>query len=310
MKINMIHSYKIVHKNPVAVLLLAFFGVLVSYTSDAQLNPLGSMYYQNQYLANPAMAGSSDGLAVNLGYRKQWTSFPGAPATQYISGDYLFAEKAAAGVTVYNEKAGLMESTRILATYAYHLPLNTEGRKVYMGLSVGVQTDRIDMDALNGDIDDPSVARYNDRGAQFDGDFGIAYLDSKLTFQAVLPNMKAYLNQKEYDFVNRSLFFLAASYKFTVNSANEIGIEPKLVYRGIKGSDSVVDVGANLTFLDNVLNVYGIYHTTKNTTLGVGFKLKDMITITGAYSSASSTLGNATQGSFEAGLRISLLTKE
>ncbi len=29
---------------------------------QAQLNPMGAIYYQNQYLVNPAMAGSDRGL--------------------------------------------------------------------------------------------------------------------------------------------------------------------------------------------------------------------------------------------------------
>lgn len=48
----------------------------------AQLNPMGSIYYQNQFLANPAMAGLETGLNLNAAFKTQWTGVDGAPKIQ------------------------------------------------------------------------------------------------------------------------------------------------------------------------------------------------------------------------------------
>lgn len=45
----------------------------------AQLMNLQSIYYQNQYLANPSMGGLGKGLKVNLDYQQQLTGTPGSP---------------------------------------------------------------------------------------------------------------------------------------------------------------------------------------------------------------------------------------
>ncbi|WP_235524284.1 PorP/SprF family type IX secretion system membrane protein, partial [Pedobacter sp. Hv1] len=99
------------------VLLLLGLGT----TASAQLNPLGSQYYNNQYLINPAFAGMGQGLKLNAAYRKLWSGIPGSPLTQNITADYGFG-KVGVGLNVNNESAGLLRQTRAVASYAYHLP--------------------------------------------------------------------------------------------------------------------------------------------------------------------------------------------
>ena len=72
--------------------------LLITFNKEvkAQLHPMGAMYFQNQYLANPAMAGLESGLRADLAYRKQWSSIPGAPETQSITADYGSSKKAGA----------------------------------------------------------------------------------------------------------------------------------------------------------------------------------------------------------------------
>ena len=47
------------------VLALAFSASISN--STAQINPLGAQYFQNQYLANPAMAGYQSGMRFTDG---------------------------------------------------------------------------------------------------------------------------------------------------------------------------------------------------------------------------------------------------
>ena len=92
----------------VLALVLGLLGLAPA--SYAQLNPLGQAYFQNQYLANPAMAGLGEGLRVNAGYRQQWTSMPGSPSTQFLTGDYGFKNRVGLGANIYHEKAGLLHA--------------------------------------------------------------------------------------------------------------------------------------------------------------------------------------------------------
>jgi hypothetical protein len=43
--------------------------LIFSFNSYSQISLLDAQFFQNRYLANPAMAGLDGGLRVNLGYR-------------------------------------------------------------------------------------------------------------------------------------------------------------------------------------------------------------------------------------------------
>ncbi|WP_210490260.1 PorP/SprF family type IX secretion system membrane protein [Rufibacter aurantiacus] len=288
--------------------LLLFCCLALVEEGAAQINPLRAIYFQNQYLANPAMAGVTGGLRVNLHYRNQWGSISDAPTTEAITAEYGLGNKVGLGVNLGQTSEGLIKRSRAMATYSYHLPLNQGTRQLHFGLSAGVVNEQLDMDEMVGDVDDQTVARFNDQGPYVEGEVGVAYTDSKLTIQGSFPNIRAFLDKSlnENNTVNRSTYFAAASYKVTLGSG--VGVEPKVVYRGVKGFDDLLDAGANLSFMDNQFNVFGMYHSSKNVTFGFGADVKRRLALTGMYTTGSSALNSLTgmKGSFELGLRASL----
>lgn len=289
----------------VAVFLLAAF---IQTSVKAQLNPLATQYFQNQYLFNPAMAGIDDGLNINLSARKQWSSIPGAPTTQAISADYLLS-RAAFGVNVYADQSGLLKSTRAVATYAYHIPLGQNNQKLNFGVSAGILTQRVPLDQISGDAGDLSIARYNERQSSLDGDFGTSYTSNNLNVQFALPNLRSVFNQENYYAIDRSLYFSALSYKFNFGEAiNNILLEPKVVLRGVKGYTNILDVGANLMLANNQLSIQGMYHSTKSVTFGFGLN-KNAFSILAFYTTETASINNYTNGDFEISLRLHVLKK-
>lgn len=289
----------------VAVFLLATF---IQTSVKAQLNPLATQYFQNQYLFNPAMAGIDDGLNINLSARKQWSSIPGAPTTQAISADYLLS-RAAFGVNVYADQSGLLKSTRAVATYAYHIPLGQNNQKLNFGVSAGILTQRVPLDQISGDAGDLSIARYNERQSSLDGDFGTSYTSNNLNVQFALPNLRSVFNQENYYAIDRSLYFSAVSYKFNFGEAiNNILLEPKVVLRGVKGYTNILDVGANLMLANNQLSIQGMYHSTKSVTFGFGLN-KNAFSILAFYTTETASINNYTNGDFEISLRLHVLKK-
>lgn len=294
-------------RSVVAALLLVLFTIIQT-SVKAQLNPLSSQYFQNQYLFNPAMAGINDGLNINLSGRKQWSSIPGSPSTQAISADYLL-DRAAFGASVYAEQSGLLKSTRAVATYAYHIPLGQNNQKLNFGVSAGILTQRVPLDQVSGDAGDLSIARYNERQSYLDGDFGTSYTSNNLSVQFALPNLRSVFNQYNYYAVDRSLYFTAVSYKFDFGEAiNNISLEPKVAFRGVKGYTNILDAGANLSLANNQVSIQGIYHSTKSTTFGFGLN-KNAFSILAFYTTETSSLNNYTNGDFEISLRLHILNK-
>ncbi len=277
--------------------------------ASAQLNPMGAMYFQNQYLGNPAMAGTETGLDVNLGFRQQWSNIPGSPTIQTLTADYGVNSKVGLGLNIYNDKSGLFSRTRSVASFAYHLPLGGEAQHLSFGLSLGFMNERIINEDINGDPNDAVAGNYNDRDTYVDGDFGIAYSGSRFTFQAALPNMKSFFKKDiNGSSVDRSTFYSAASYKLTLSEGPQgFGLEPKVAYRGVKGMDNMIDAGANLTYGER-LNLFGMYHSSNSATFGIGMKYLSF-GINGMYSTATSALSNYANGNFEVSLSMRLKKK-
>lgn len=284
---------------------LCFLGIEVK----AQLNPLNSQYFFNPYQVNPAYAGHTNGLNVNLNYRKQWSNIPGAPSTQNITADYQL-NKVGLGINFFNEKAGSLQRTKAVATYAYHLPLNNESQRLNFGVSVGIMNERIDYSNVNGDLSDLTLSEFNDRGAQFDGDFGMAYTSNKLNVEAAIPNIRGLIKQNDDNQVDRSRFYAAASYKINTGlGANALEIEPKVAFRNIQGYKSIFDAGANLNFAGKLF-LMGMYHSTNSASFGAGINYKSSFSVMGFYTTETSALQGMANGTFEISLKATLFNNK
>lgn len=300
-------TYKIKNNRFGLTLCLSVIAILANtQKGKAQLNPMSSIYYQNQYLANPAMAGMDEGLILNAGYRKQWSSVPGSPQTQAITGEYGFDNRVGIGLIAYNDKAGLIRRTNVMGTYAYHLPLGSDGQRLNFGLSLGFTNERVNLTDVNGDYGDQLVGAFNQRETNIDGDFGMAYTTGRFTIQGAIPNMKTYFKKDvNYNTADRSVFYSAMSYKFySGESLDGVEIEPKVAFRGVKGHTNIVDVGTNVAIVEGALNFMGIWHSTKSVTFGIGMNYKKSFTFTGMYTTDTGALRGYSNGDFEIGVKL------
>lgn len=118
--------------------------ILGANAANAQLTEFQSMYFQNQYLANPAMAGLEKGLNLNIGYQRQWAPVPENPVLMNATMEYNSGNRASLGLNVSSDKAGLINRTKVMRTYAYHLPIGGNDQKINFGLSLGANFAAID----------------------------------------------------------------------------------------------------------------------------------------------------------------------
>lgn len=294
--------------------LLMVLATMIGNKATAQLSGLQSIYFMNQYLTNPAMAGLEKGLTLNMGYQQQWTTIPGAPKLQSFTADYNNGNRVGLGLNVNSDEAGLISRTRVMGTYAYHLQLNeANDQKLNFGLSLGINDTYIDYNKVAGDQGDASVQNYNQRNVYIDGDFGASYTSNKLTIQGALPNLKSLFGSTDGNnnlTVDRSTFFTALSYKMDVdNGISKFTLEPKLAYRGVKGFDNIFDVGANFDMTDYHFNLSALYHTNQSVTVATGFDLGQ----TGlffSYSNNTGPLSTYAQNTFEFGMKLKIWDKK
>lgn len=285
--------------------------------SQAQLDPFQSMYYQNRYLLNPALAGATSGLNVNTNYRQQWSVFPGTPKTELVTGDYAVTEKVGVGLNINDDQSGIIRTTKILGSYAYHLQLNNDNsRHLNFGLSLGINNSRVDWNKVSGDISDEEISVYNQLKPYIDGDLGIAYTDKSLLVSGMVPNLSStFLKASDSRFYADQLLFIGAvAYKYKIGMQadyNNITLEPMLAYRLVRGYQDIIDAGVNLAINNYGLNLQAMYHTSQNMTLGVGMDVKNVMLMFN-YNIETGPLSKFTNGVFEFGLKLHIdkLTKK
>jgi type IX secretion system PorP/SprF family membrane protein len=287
-------------------LVLITISIIITTSVKAQLNPLSSQYYTNQYLINPAFAGAGEGLMLNGAYRKLWSNVPGSPLIQNLTADYGF-NKVGLGLTVNNESAGLQRQTRVVGSYAYHLKLNDNNHQLHFGLSLGFMSQRLENADIYGNPNDPTVEQYNDRKTYLDGDFGVAYTSNKLNIQAAIPNLKSVLKKEVIKLDDVATFYTAVSYKIGISKGAEgLDVEPKVAYRGVKGFDNIWDAGVQFGIANKQVFLLAMYHSTRNATFGLGMDFKKKYLISGTYTTETSALSTYANGSFELNLRLNL----
>ena len=290
----------------VYLLPLALLGLTAA--SRAQLNPFQYMYYQDRYILNPALAGTDQGMTVNLGYRRQWNNLPGAPKTGILTAQYRAADKVGLGLNIQDDHSGLIHSTRVVGTYAYHLPLNGEQDHLSFGLSLGVNDSRVDYNEVVGDVSDEEIAQYNQLKPYIDGDFGAAYTGERLMISASLPNLKStFFKESDTRFdTDRLLMVTAISYKLDLsNPTGILTLEPLAGFRIIKGYKNIVDAGLNFTMHNYGLYLQTIYHSNETLGMGIGMDQKSYL-LNFSYNLETGRLRTLTHGAFELGLKLKL----
>lgn len=280
--------------------------MLAGTSVSAQLNPLAAQYFNNPYLGNPAHAGIDGGLDISMAYRRLWSGVPGTPEVQNLTATYGY-RRTGIGLNVNFDKAGLQRQTRIVGSYAYHLPLGGRGQALHFGVSLGAMNQRLSNGDISGSPDDPLAQQYNQRETYVDGDFGMAYTTERLKLEASLPNLNSLLKRSEIKLADVPTFYAAASYQLVLmDQLDGVVLEPKVAYRGVKGFDNILDVGANFSFADRQVLLMGMYHSSKSASFGVGLNYKRKYLLSGAYTTQTSALSSYTNGSFELGLKLYL----
>ncbi|HEY4194498.1 MAG TPA: PorP/SprF family type IX secretion system membrane protein [Mucilaginibacter sp.] len=312
------NKYKISISSFKSVLVTCLAMIMLSaMDANAQLTNIQSSFFQNPYLVNPAMAGMENALNLNMDYHQQWLGVPGSPRLTTFTADYNSGNKVGLGLNIYNDQAGLINRTRVMGTYAYHITLNEQGDKVNFGLSLGLNDAYINYSSIVGDPGDVNIPEFNKHGLYADGDLGVSYTSTKFNAQIAIPNLKRVLFKSADDDVDveASTFYAAISYKIALSNDfnySVFTIEPKMVYRGIQGYNNILDAGFNLyrdTFEDTYrLNVTGIYHSDNSATFGAGFDIHNFGLLV-SYTYNTGPLSTYANNTFELGINVKLKKK-
>ena len=126
---------------------------VLSLGAIAQQLPEFSQYIYNDYLLNPAIAGTKDYAPVTVSARMQWVGFNNAPTMQIGSIHGGVTKNVGLGFTVSNVIAGPTSSTSAQFAYAYRIKLSEKTKLSFgvapMIIQQSLQKDKMTLDEQN-----------------------------------------------------------------------------------------------------------------------------------------------------------------
>jgi type IX secretion system PorP/SprF family membrane protein len=218
----------------------------------------------NQYLINPAFAGSEGFTSFNLTARQQWLGFENAPMTQAISGQTRILKtsyvsksrsvkkrvkrkrpsgKIGIGGYLYNDQNGPIGRTGLELSYAYHMFI-ADGQ-LSLGLSLSAYQFRVNTDDLVTASEDRLLDEA--RGSMFipDGSVGVYYtylpfyigVSARNLFQAAVK-FGSDNSFSDYQQVRR--YYLTTGYRYDMD--NDFEIEPSILINTTESFNLQADV--------------------------------------------------------------------
>jgi type IX secretion system PorP/SprF family membrane protein len=267
----------------------------------AQQIPLYSQYQFNQYLYNPAVAGSEAGVEARLVQRFQWVGIIDAPRTFNVNAyGPLDGQKMGVGGMVYSDITGPTRRTGFMGSFAYHLQLNDEMR---LGFGLGIGFDQYVIDGTQVRLDqsdDPALQNYLGSSYEFNTKFGVYFYGENyyagISIPQLVPDRIHIFDSATNSAKLEDHYIVNGGYTFTLG--DNFAIEPALLMRWKTPVPVQFDISVWGYYREMIW--LGItYRTEDALSFGVGFDYNDMLMIGYSYDYTLSSLSSYTSGSHE-----------
>lgn len=304
---------------------LAIIGTLAALAGrpvQAQQQAQYSQYMNNNYILNPAVAGTEDVIDVKLSYRTQWTGLEGAPKTYYASAHSSLGQQHkskqnmhgwrrgfhALGTIIYNDVTGPTSRAGIYGSYAYNIAL-TRTMRAALGISAGMQQFAIDGQQLR--FHDPNNHPGSQAARVPDATVGVWVYSPNFYVGASVAQLLG--NQLDFSYaqVNRlspdnSLkrhYFVTGGLRLPLNT--DWVLVPSVLVKSVRPAPISIDLNAKLKYRD-VLWVGGSLRAFDAVVALVGLNLNESTSLSYSYDAGMSKLAGYHWGSHEVllGLRL------
>lgn len=134
--------------------------LMLSEIAEAQQAPFYTQYMFNDYMVNPAVAGTYNFFQVRANSRIQWIGITDAPRTMSISAYGPFKNRDMGyGGYIYNDVTGPESKLFLGGTYTYNIAIN-DAMRISGGITVGIMQYKLDGTIMNfdEDINDPVMS--------------------------------------------------------------------------------------------------------------------------------------------------------
>jgi type IX secretion system PorP/SprF family membrane protein len=276
--------------------------LLISAPTFAQQLPLFSQYMQNDFVLNPAIAGTKEYAPFRSIIRNQWSGLEGQPNTQTLSfHNSIKNRKMGYGLYVFNDRLGPVSQAGLSAAYSYRLEFGN-GSKLSFGLAGQVYRYRLFTDQLqfnNLANTDKALMTGNFRAFYPNFSFGTYYYTDKYYAGISVPELLENRISTSTDFFiikKKRHYFLTGGYKYKIDDTYTV--EPSLLVKYVGGAPVEVDINARLHAFDK-FSLGVSYRTQDAVVLLLGFKFKEQFHLGYSYDITTSPLKRHSSGSHE-----------
>lgn len=263
-----------------------FYCLFAVQYSNAQNQPAFEQYHFNQFIINPAYAGSKGTLDAQAFIRRQWTEMEGAPRTESVSAHTALGdEKHGIGITLLHDEMAVTDKLKFDFNYAFRI--YTGGGVLAFGVSAGASYTQLNYAQLDAYADgDPAFINAPETVWSPNAGAGIWYSNNFMFTGFSAPvlleqeNVSSDIiedNVGEIDLAEATRHYYY-TLGFLIPVKENFSLKPYTLAKYSYGSPVQVDASLSMIFYDflwmggsyrtdNSFTIMAEYFLTKNTTL-------------------------------------------
>lgn len=266
----------ILHIKGTLIAILTLLGLISFQSATAQQIPQFTQHMFNNYLSNPAVAGTNNFYQIKVNGRYQWVGINDAPQTISMSMYGPHSKKDMGwGGYLYNDVTGPTSKFGLMGSYAYNMNINDDMR-ISGGLSFGFMQYKVDGSKLtwgeNADTQDPAIFKSAQSVFTPDASVGV-YLYSSLYCVGVSAHQLFGQKLKLYSDpigVNRLKQHIQMSGSYLLVLNRDYQIEPALLLKYMFRSPFQFELNAKVTYRSQIWG-------------GISYRFRDAMSILIGY---------------------------
>ena len=286
--------------------------VCLAALTKAQQLPMYSQYLTNDFILNPAIAGSKPHFPIQINSRTQWSGLGTiAPKTNTLSYHMPVSYDAIGiGAIVMQDETGPYSQIGVTLSFAYHIQLDEDDvTRLSLGLSGLMTQHTLNQDDLTFHNPDPEFQGSYSKMVP-DASFG-AYLYSKnfsLSASAHQLFESTFKESVQDIFGDNSQvrhYFAHASYRIDIHS--DLAIEPSLLVKSTEVSPTQLDVNARVIIDNNYWTGLSL-RSSQSLVVLAGLNMGSLF-LSYSYDQGISSLSSVASGSHEISLGFNINDK-
>lgn len=296
--------------NKIRVIYSVAVALFATQFCNAQFDHQFTQFMFNEMFINPAYAGSKEAMSATLLHRQQWVNFPGRPVTTSFSlHGPLMENKMGLGLSVLNERIGVLNRNLIYASYAYRIKTGEKGTLAF-GLMGGVHNQLNKFSDVKTNNDGSTDPQFAGNVSTLAPNFGTGiYFNTKTFYTGIsVPRM---VNDRVKFATNGAVELNTQiepdkfHYYFTIGNvftlSKDLKLKGQAMVKAVQNSPIQYDVNANF-FIKEMIWAGLSYRNGSAASAIIGVQINPQLLVSYAYDYNLNSIQKYSQGSHEIAL--------